>query len=147
MSIFISMNSQHNVQRSREILWSLAALPYKKDLFLEKGAIGKEVFRKYILYEQIINEKQDFSKIIIGFAQIALVFCVLVWIILALDLLVLVAPLLEKVLLVSGLLTVTRCVAINLATSLVGSLRSPNTRAPAIQVFTQAGWRPASNRA
>lgn len=123
MSIFISMNSQHNVQRSREILWSLAALPYKKDLFLEKGAIGKEVFRKYILYEQIINEKQDFSKIIIGFAQIALVFCVLVWIILALDLLVLVAPLLEKVLLVSGLL-VTIIFVLYFVVKILGDLKS-----------------------
>lgn len=123
MSIFISMNSQHNVQRSREILWSLAALPYKKDLFLEKGAIGKEVFRKYILYEQIINEKQDFSKIIIGFAQIALVFCVLVWIILALDLLVLVGPLLEKVLLVSGLL-VTIIFVLYFVVKILGDLKS-----------------------
>lgn len=104
MSIFISMNSQHNVQRSREILWSLASLPYQKGLFLEKGDIGKEVFRKYILYEQILNEKHDFSRIIIGFAQIALGFCVLVWTTLAFEHLALDRTLLEKGFLISGLL-------------------------------------------
>lgn len=85
MSIFISMNSQHNVQRSREILWSLASFPYEKNIFLERGAIGKEVFRKFILYEQILNEKQDFTNIIIRFAQTALGFCILVWITMAFD--------------------------------------------------------------
>lgn len=85
MSIFISMNSQHNVQRSREILWSLASLPYEKGIFSEKGAIGKEVFRKFLLYEQILNEKHDFSNIIIRFAQISLGFCVLVWTTLTFD--------------------------------------------------------------
>jgi hypothetical protein len=73
------MNSQHNVQRSREILWSLASLPYEKGIFSEKGAIGKEVFRKFLLYEQILNEKHDFSNITIRFAQVSLGFCVLVW--------------------------------------------------------------------
>ncbi|HVJ49915.1 hypothetical protein [Desulfitobacterium sp.] len=103
MSIFISMNSQHNVQRSREILWSLAALPYQKDVFLEKGEIGKAVFRKYILYEQILNEKHDFSQIIIGFAQAALGFCILVWTTLIFDRLALNRSSLEKTYLASGL--------------------------------------------
>ncbi|MCO5384468.1 hypothetical protein [Desulfosporosinus sp.] len=79
ISIFISMNSQHNVQRSREILWSIFTLPYKKNLFLEKGAIGQEVFRTFLLYEQIINEKNTFLRRIISFAQITLTFCGLIW--------------------------------------------------------------------
>lgn len=104
MSIFISMNSQHNVQRSREILWSLAALPYKKDLIQEKDGIGKEVFRKYLLYEQIINEKQDFSRIIINFAQIALGFCGLVWVAIVFNAFTSRLPLVEKGFLACGLL-------------------------------------------
>ncbi|TGE33564.1 hypothetical protein [Desulfosporosinus sp. Sb-LF] len=123
MSIFISMNSQHNVQRSREILWSLAALPYKKDLFLEKGAIGKEVFRKYILYEQIINEKQEFSKIIIGFAQIALVFCALIWITLAFNHFVIDRSLLEQFFLMGGLL-VTVLFVLYFVIKILGDLKS-----------------------
>ena len=79
ISIFISMNSQHNVQRSREILWSLFTLPYKKNLLLEKGTIGQEVFRTFILYEQIINEKNTFLGRIIRFAQITLISCGLIW--------------------------------------------------------------------
>ncbi|SDI61576.1 hypothetical protein [Desulfosporosinus hippei] len=79
ISIFISMNSQHNVQRSREILWSIFTLPYRKNLFLEKGTIGREVFRKFILYEQIIGEKNLFLHRIINFAKIAIVFCGLIW--------------------------------------------------------------------
>jgi len=81
------MNSQHNVQRSREILWSIFTLPYKKDLFLEKGAIGQEVFRKYILYEQIINEKNSFLINVITFSQMALVFSGLIWTTIVLNLL------------------------------------------------------------
>lgn len=86
-SIFISMNSQHNVQRSREILWSIFTLPYKKDLFLEKGAIGQEVFQKYILYEQIINEKNGFLVTVITFSQIVLAFSGLIWTTIVLNLL------------------------------------------------------------
>jgi hypothetical protein len=104
MSIFISMNSQHNVQRSRELLWDLAALPYKKNIFTEKGAIGKEVFRKFMLYEQILNEKHDFSHIIIRFAQIALGFCVLVWSTMAIDHMENDRPFKEKIYLICGLL-------------------------------------------
>lgn len=87
ISIFISMNSQHNVQQSREILWSIFTLPYQKKIFLEKGAIGQEVFRKFILYEQIINEKNIFLRNIIRFAQITLAFCTFIWAIIAYNLL------------------------------------------------------------
>lgn len=87
ISIFISMNSQHNVQRSREILWSIFTLPYQKGIFLEKGAIGQEVFRKFILYEQIIKEKNAFLRNIIIFAQITLAFCAFIWTIIAYNLL------------------------------------------------------------
>lgn len=103
MSIFISMNSQHNVQRSREILWSLASLPYEKGIFSEKGAIGKEVFRKFLLYEQILNEKHDFSNIIIRFAQISLGFCVLVWATMTFDHMFSNRPFIEIVYLFCGL--------------------------------------------
>jgi hypothetical protein len=103
MSIFISMNSAHNVQRSRELLWSLASLPYERDLFSDKGAIGKEVFRKFILYEQILNEKHDFSYIIIRFAQFALGFCILVWTTMAYDHLLLDKPFKERLYLIIGL--------------------------------------------
>jgi len=78
-SIFISMNSQHNVQRSREILWSIFTLPYKKNLFLEQGTIGQEAFRNYILYEQIINEKNSFLNNVITFSQMVLAFSGLIW--------------------------------------------------------------------
>ncbi len=87
ISIFISMNSAHNVQRSREILWSIFTLPFKKNLFLDKGAIGQEVFRKYILYEQIINEKNRFLINIITFSQIVLAFTTLIWTTIVLNLL------------------------------------------------------------
>lgn len=108
MSIFISMNSQHNVQRSREILWTLAALPYEKNLFHEKGTIGKEVFRSFILYEQIINQKHGFSKIIIQFVQYALGFCILIWTTMGFSLIMSERPLFEKAFIFSGwLLTVS----------------------------------------
>lgn len=108
MSIFISMNSQHNVQRSREILWTLAALPYEKNLFLEKGSIGKAVFRNCILYEQIINQKHGFSKIIILFTQYALGFCILIWTTMGFSLITSERPLFEKVFIFIGwLLTVS----------------------------------------
>lgn len=103
MSIFISMNSQHNVQRSREILWSLAGFPYQKNIFFEKGTIGKEIFRKFLLYEQILNEKHDFSYSIIRFAQIALGFCVLVWTTMTFDHLSSGRPYKEKIYLIWGL--------------------------------------------
>lgn len=88
ITIFISMNSQHNVQRSREILWNIATLPYKKDLFNENGAVGKEVFRKFILYEQIINDKNTFLRKIITFAQMSLTFTAFNWTLIILNLLI-----------------------------------------------------------
>lgn len=123
MSIFISMNSQHNVQRSREILWSLASLPYEKDIFSEKGAIGKEVFRKFLLYEQILNEKHDFSNIIIRFAQIALGFCVLVWTTMAFDHMSLNRPDKEKVYLICGLV-LSLSFVLYFIVKILGDLRS-----------------------
>jgi hypothetical protein len=96
ISIFISMNSQHNVQRAREILWSIFTLPYKKALLLEKGAIGEEVFRNYILYEQIIHEKNPFLKNIISFSQIALTFSGLVWTVLVCSLLKIISSPIER---------------------------------------------------
>lgn len=87
ITIFISMNSQHNVQRSREILWNISSLPYRKDLFYENGAIGKEVFQKFILYEQIINDKNTFLKKIITFAQMSLTFTALNWTLITFNLL------------------------------------------------------------
>lgn len=103
ISIFISMNSQHNVQQSREILWSIFTLPYQKEIFLEKGAIGQEVFRKFILYEQIINEKNSFLRDIIRFAQISLAFCAFIWTIIAYNLLAFTFPPIERSILVAAL--------------------------------------------
>lgn len=139
MSIFISMNSQHNVQRSREILWSLAALPYQKDLFLEKGEIGKVVFRKYILYEQILNEKHDFSQIIIGFAQAALWFCVLVWASLVFNLLTLGRSFMEKAYLTSGLV-ITVSFVLYFILKILRDLRSTSKvgRLPTVQEIIDA---------
>lgn len=44
ITIFISMNSQHSVQRSREILWDIFTLPYKKTFFSKKGQLAKKSF-------------------------------------------------------------------------------------------------------
>ncbi|HEY8909575.1 MAG TPA: hypothetical protein VIM51_04765 [Desulfosporosinus sp.] len=122
-SIFISMNSQHNVQRSREILWSIFTLPYKKDLFLEKGAIGQEVFQKYILYEQIINEKNSFLVTVINFSQIVLAFSGIIWTTIVLNLLMMnLTPFDRGVLLIGLFLAI--CFLVYFIRRILGNLKS-----------------------
>ena len=122
-TIFISMNSQHNVQRGREILWSIFTLPYKMDLFLEKGAIGQEVFRKYILYEQIINEKNSFLINVITFSQMVLAFSGLIWTTIVLNLLRMDLSPLDRGVLLFGLF-LSLCFLLYFILRILGNLKS-----------------------
>ncbi|MDP4126664.1 MAG: hypothetical protein Q8912_06960 [Bacillota bacterium] len=123
ITIFISMNSQHNVQQSREILWSIFTLPYKKNLFLEKGAIGQEVFRKFILYEQIITEKNTFLRKIIIFSQMVLTFSIVIWTTIVLNMLIWNPSPLDKGVLLLGL-GLALCFLFYFILKILGDLKS-----------------------
>ncbi|WP_088188494.1 hypothetical protein [Desulfosporosinus sp. FKA] len=123
ITIFISMNSQHSVQYSREILWGIFTLPYKKNLFLDKQAIGQEVFRKFILYEQIIKDKNAFLIKIITFSQMVLTFSIIIWTTIVLNLLIRNPSLADKIILLLGL-SLALCFIFYFILKILGDLKS-----------------------
>ncbi|AFM43023.1 hypothetical protein Desaci_4161 [Desulfosporosinus acidiphilus SJ4] len=123
ITIFISMNSQHSVQRSREILWDIFTLPYKKNLLLEKGAIGQEVFRKLILYEQIIKERNSFLFKIITFSQMVLTFSGIIWTTIVLTLVSRNPSQTNKIILFAGL-SLTLCFFLYFIIKILGDLKN-----------------------
>lgn len=123
ITIFISMNSQHSVQYSREILWGIFTLPYKKNLFLDKQAIGQEVFRKFILYEQIIKDKNAFLIKIITFSQMVLTFSMIIWTTIVLNLLIRNPSLADKIILLLGL-SLALCFIFYFIVKILGDLKN-----------------------
>lgn len=79
ISIYISLNSQHNIQKAREILWQI-----KEDLikFYESNTYdSKETCLKVKLYNEIVDSKTfPFTKFVIWCAKGSLVFVWLTWI-------------------------------------------------------------------
>ncbi|MGC7870075.1 hypothetical protein ACPUYX_00935 [Desulfosporosinus sp. SYSU MS00001] len=123
ITIFISMNSQHSVQYSREILWGIFTLPYRKNLFLDKQAIGQEVFRKFILYEQIIKDKNAFLIKIITFSQMVLTFSIIIWTTIVLNLLIGNPSLTDKIILLLGL-SLALCFIFYFIIKILGDLKN-----------------------
>ncbi|MET3289284.1 UNVERIFIED_CONTAM: hypothetical protein ABID98_001854 [Brevibacillus sp. OAP136] len=81
-SIFISINSQHNIQKAREIIWDLMNMPTKKLNKRDNDLFAKEIYHKILMYKDMTNDKGDLSKLILKISIVAIVSVCLMWLLL-----------------------------------------------------------------
>lgn len=77
-AIFVSINSQHNIQKGRELIWGIMSLPLEiKDYTDPQNA--NRLCKYYWLYKDIINTSGDFTKRIILLSQFAIGGVCILW--------------------------------------------------------------------
>lgn len=79
-AIFISFNSQHSIQKGRELLWNIISFPLDiKDYSREQNA--KTLCHYYWLYKDIIRDSGGFTRKIVLLSQFAILIVCGFWII------------------------------------------------------------------
>lgn len=78
-TIFISMNSQHKIEKAREFLWEIGNIPYKYTKYND-DRIGKETYHLYSLYNSILNSKDKTMRNLITFVKGIFIFIAFSWI-------------------------------------------------------------------
>lgn len=79
-AIFISINSQHSIQKGRELLWNIISLPLDiEDYSKEQNA--KTLCQYYWLYKDIIRDNSGFTRKIVLLSQSAILIVCGFWII------------------------------------------------------------------
>lgn len=78
ISIFVSINRQHKVEKARELYWDLASLPYQYSDYKD-DKIGKKIYHIFSLYETIIKPTGDFTAKVIIMAKGSIIFVSLAW--------------------------------------------------------------------
>ncbi|MCD5324164.1 MULTISPECIES: hypothetical protein [Pontibacillus] len=82
ISIFVSLNSQHMIQKLREVMWGIMDIPTKYNTY-DSGEIYKEFRDKFRIYEQIFDKQgTDFTNTILRVTGFTLYFTVFVWLVL-----------------------------------------------------------------
>lgn len=76
VSIFISINNQHKIQKARELIWEIMMLPSEGNNSIH---IGKKLFNKLWMYKDLTSDKQDFTKVIIRMTRITIILVSLLW--------------------------------------------------------------------
>lgn len=72
------MNNQHKVQKCRDLLWSLTALPHEHNLDYDN--LVQKALREFNMYCDISNESNDFTRNITKLCRMGLAYICLVWI-------------------------------------------------------------------
>ncbi|WP_338452560.1 hypothetical protein R4Z09_12170 [Niallia oryzisoli] len=77
VSIFISINSQHIIQKLRELMWGIIEIPINQKI----GDIEAYLrFRdKLGMYEQIYHNKKDLNSFVVKVTIFILIFCIGLW--------------------------------------------------------------------
>jgi hypothetical protein len=69
ITIFVSINSQHRIQRCREVLWELIGLPYQcwndRGGFDYKFSIEQSIRQRLIIYQQTLKSGVFFNHLIV----------------------------------------------------------------------------------
>lgn len=78
ISIFVAINSQHKVEKARELYWDLAALPYQYSGYKD-DKIGKKIYHIFLLYESIIKPAGDFTAKVVVVVKLSIIFVSLAW--------------------------------------------------------------------
>ena len=79
IAVFVSLNSQHRIQKGREIIWNLVALPYKNEKYNNISA-ANEIYSNYVLYEQVVGKSKDFTDKIIKLSIASIIFASAAWV-------------------------------------------------------------------
>lgn len=77
-TIFVSINSQHKAEKARETYWELASLPYQFTNYKDEN-IGKQIFQKVNLYNNIITPVADNTARIIDWIKYSLIIVSIIW--------------------------------------------------------------------
>ncbi len=72
VTIFVSINGQHRIQRCREILWELMELPYQcwndRGHFEYKFSLEQGIRQRFLAYKEVLNSGRIFNYIIVFFS-------------------------------------------------------------------------------
>ncbi|NGZ77709.1 hypothetical protein [Saccharibacillus alkalitolerans] len=77
-AVFVSINSQHKAQKARETYWELASFPYSFSNYKDEN-IGKLIFQKVNLYNNIITPADKNTTKIIDWIRHSLLSVSIVW--------------------------------------------------------------------
>lgn len=78
-SIFISINSQHNIQKVRELIWGITSLPLEANNYTAVS-IAEKMCQYYWLYKDIVGTSKNFTKNIIYLSWCAIGLVCLFWV-------------------------------------------------------------------
>ncbi|MBE4909198.1 hypothetical protein IMZ08_14115 [Bacillus luteolus] len=76
ISIFVSINSQHNIEKGRELLWEMLYTTVDKD---NPKSISSILMKKSWLYYEIISKAENLTKLISRFARGAIFIVIVIW--------------------------------------------------------------------
>ncbi|SHJ15341.1 hypothetical protein [Propionispora hippei] len=79
VAIFIGMNNQQKLQKCRDLLWGLMALPFTKDLDCEE--LARQVQSHFNMYCDIVDEKTSFTKYVTLLSRFGLLYVGIIWLI------------------------------------------------------------------
>ncbi len=76
VTIFVSINSQHRIQRCRELLWELMEIPYQcwDDLgkFHYKFSLEQDIRQRLIIYQQTLKSGLIFNYIVVTYLVVVI---------------------------------------------------------------------------
>ncbi|KUP08821.1 hypothetical protein Q75_01960 [Bacillus coahuilensis p1.1.43] len=77
ITIFVSINSQHRIQRCREVLWELMELPYQcwdeRGNFVYNFSIEQGIRQRLIIYQRTLKSGVVFNHLIVSFLFVCIV--------------------------------------------------------------------------
>lgn len=81
VAIFVSLNSQHNVEKARQTIWDLKKIPFeilnlKKEDFARKK---EQVLYSLWIYNEVTNNRKDFTKTIVNISIIIIIAVCIIW--------------------------------------------------------------------
>lgn len=72
VTIFVSINAQHRIQRCREILWELMELPYQcwnnRGHFEYNFSLEQGIRQRFLAYKEVLNSGRAFNYVIVLFS-------------------------------------------------------------------------------
>ncbi|WP_428912041.1 hypothetical protein [Niallia sp. Krafla_26] len=77
VAIFVSLNSQHKIQKCREIYWEIIEIQGNYDLNIYE--ISEKMTNKIWLYSKVFNSEEKFIKYVIWVSQFTIVLVILLW--------------------------------------------------------------------
>jgi len=77
VTIFVSINGQHRIQRCREILWELMELPYQcwndRGKFEYKFTLEQGIRQRFLAYKEVLYSGRTFNYVIVMFAFVIII--------------------------------------------------------------------------